>query len=96
MELLTKNSEIVQDFFLAIDGILDAVEKKIEEHKPLLNGERYLTGEELCEILHLSKRTLKEYRDAGKLSFIALPGKVLYRESDIKTFLERSYIERFC
>jgi hypothetical protein len=90
-QLITKDSEIVKEFFSTIDRLLDAVEKRIETHKPLLNGERFLTGEEVCDILHLSKRTLKEYRDAGRLSFISLPGKVLYRESDIQNLLNRNF-----
>ena len=50
----------------------------------MFEGERYLTSEELCSILKISRRTLQYYRDDGIFPFIQLPGKVLFRESDIK------------
>ncbi len=49
---------------------------------------------ETCSTINeaISEREiLKEYRDAGKLSFIALPGKVLYKKSDIRKLLENRY-----
>ena len=95
MELITKNSPVAKNFFSAIDNMLKVVENTLEQNKPVLNGERFLTGDEVCDIMHISKRTLKEYRDAGKLSFISLPGKVLYKESDIQNFLEENYYEKF-
>ncbi|MFC4677005.1 helix-turn-helix domain-containing protein [Dysgonomonas termitidis] len=60
----------------------------MKTHKPLFDGERYLTSEELCSILKISRRTLQDYRSNGILPFIQLPGKVLFRESDIKNVLE--------
>ena len=57
----------------------------------VLNGEHYLTGEEVCERLCISKRTLQDYRDTGLLGYVQLPGKIIYRESDIMDLLERFY-----
>lgn len=54
-------------------------------------AKRYLTSEELCSILKLSRRTLQDYRNNGILPFIQLPGKVLFRESDIKKILEERF-----
>ncbi len=90
MELLSADSEIVSGYFSEIENILNTIVNASKNYKPMLDGERYLTGEEVCEILHLSKRTLKEYRDSGKLSFISLPGKILYNEKEIMSFLERN------
>ena len=55
------------------------------------NGEHYLTGEEVCKRLCISKRTLQDYRDTGLLGYVQLPGKIIYRESDIMDLLERFY-----
>ena len=60
-------------------------------YRPVLNGEHYLTGEEVCERLCISKRTLQDYRDTGLLGYVQLPGKIIYRESDIMDLLERFY-----
>jgi len=62
-----------------------------EYFHPLLKGEIYLSGEQVCEILHISKRTLQQYRDDGLLPFIKLERKILYRESDIGKVLEDNY-----
>lgn len=64
----------------------------IREHfHPLLKGEIYLTGEQICEMLHISKRTLQQYRDDGLIPFIKLERKILFRESDIIKLLEENY-----
>jgi len=64
----------------------------IREHfHPLLKGEIYLTGEQVCEMLHISKRTLQQYRDDKLIPFIKLERKILFRESDIIKVLEDNY-----
>jgi len=64
----------------------------IREHfHPLLQGEIYLTGEQVCDILHISKRTLQQYRDDGLIPFIKLERKILFRETDIFKVLEENY-----
>lgn len=62
-----------------------------EYFHPLLKGEIYLSGEQVCEMLHISKRTLQQYRDDGLIPFIKLERKILFRESDIMRVLEDNY-----
>jgi excisionase family DNA binding protein len=62
-----------------------------EYFHPLLKGEIYLSGEQVCEMLHISKRTLQQYRDDGLIPFIKLERKILFRESDIIKVLEDGY-----
>ena len=45
----------------------------------------------VCEMLHISKRTLQQYRDDGLIPFIKLERKILFRESDIIKVLEDNY-----
>lgn len=77
-----------QELLQAVNDALPYIEYVLKTHKPLFDGERYLTSEELCSILKISRRTLQDYRSNGVLPFIQLPGKVLFRESDIRTVLE--------
>ena len=63
--------------------------------RPMFNGEHYLSGEEVCRALRITKRTLQQYRDDGLVSFVALPGKILYKESDILALLQRNYISAY-
>ena len=80
-------------------GDLAKVDAGIEQIRglcrPVLNGEHYLSGEEVCKDLRITKRTLQQYRDDGVIPFVALPGKMLYRESDLRAALEKNYVAPF-
>lgn len=56
-----------------------------------IDGEVYLTGEEVCKQLRLSTRTLQEYRNNGTIAYYKIGGKILYRQGDIQTMLEKHY-----
>ena len=57
-----------------------------------MNGEIYLSVEDVCKLLHISKRTLQQYRDDKILPFIQIGGKIIYKESDILAVLDQNYI----
>ena len=86
MDLYT--NEDSQELLQSLDRALPYIEYALKNNKPMFEGERYLTSEELCSILKISRRTLQYYRDDGVFPFIQLPGKVLFRESDIRKVLE--------
>ena len=70
------------------------LERYAERARPLLNGEQYLTGEEVCRLLRVSSRTLQEYRTAGYLAYYKLGQascKILYRSSDVERMLNQFY-----
>lgn len=89
MQLYTNQDS--RELLQALNNALPYIEHVLKTHKPLFDGERYLTSEELCSILKISRRTLQDYRNNGVLPFIQLPGKVLFRESDIKKELEKRF-----
>lgn len=91
MDLITKDSETTQVLFSSLDRVLENVEHIVTNYRPALNGEHYLTREEVCQRLCISKRTLQDYRDTGLLGYVQLPGKIIYRESDIMELLDRHY-----
>ena len=86
MQLYTNQDS--QELLRTLNNALPYIEHVLKTHKPLFDGERYLTSEELCSIFKISRRTLQDYRSNGILPFIQLPGKVLFRESDIRKILE--------
>jgi len=45
--------------------------------------------------LHINRRTLQDYRNMGRISFVKLGGKVLYREEDVEKLLQENYRPRF-
>ena len=89
MELYTNQDS--QTLLQALNDALPYIEHVLKTHKPLFDSERYLTSEELCAVLRISRRTLQDYRNNGILPFIQLPGKILFRESDIRKVLEERF-----
>lgn len=94
-ELITRSNERIISFFKSLDRMLDGIENMAKNCKPTLNGERYLTDREVSEKLKLSRRTLQDYRNEGRIPYCQLGGKILYRESDILRMLEEGYRDRF-
>lgn len=92
MELITKKSKEIISFFNGVQIIRNSL-KRIQEFKAEFSGERYFTDKQLSKKLNISRRTLQDYRTQGKIPYIHLNGKVLYRESDVIALLERFYVE---
>ena len=74
-----------------MNGLLTGKHERILALFRKLDGEHYLTDRELSGRLKISRRTLQEYRNEGRLPYIQLGGKVLYRESDIEKMLRDGY-----
>lgn len=91
MELEDLNRKEVDAFLKKLEGLKGMLQTTLSVRRVVLNGELYITNNELCNLLHISKRTLQEYRDAGIIPFIKLPGKILYKESDVLKLLEKHY-----
>ena len=67
---------------------MDAIGQVLKNRTPHLNGEKFLTNKDVCRMLHVSSRTLQDWRDTGKIPFIRIKGKILYRESDVLKLLD--------
>ena len=51
--------------------MLENVEYMITNYRPVLGGEHYLTGEEVCQKLCISKRTLQDYTSCRLVSAVS-------------------------
>lgn len=94
-ELITEKNEWVSHFMESLERMLKGIEHLATSCRPALNGERYLTDKEVSARLKVSRRTLQDYRNEGRIPYILLGGKILYRESDIEKMLEEGYREAF-
>lgn len=90
-ELLTKDSERITALLTSLDKIFGNLEQLSQNCRPMLDGERFLTDKEVSDRLRISRRTLQEYRNEGRIPYILLGGKVLYKESDIEKTLWAGY-----
>ena len=93
--IITCENEQVIQFLKEVDQLSQSIELLMGNYKPILDGQRFLTDTELSQYLKLTKRTLQEYRNIGKVPFYHIGGKILYRESDIEQLLLKNRVEAF-
>ena len=87
VDFLTKNdfSEIKETLAELASQI-----KTIKKSSPL--SEQWLDNQDLCELLHVSKRTLQNYRDNGVIPFSQIGGKIYYKATDVEKLLNKHYV----
>lgn len=70
-----ENDELMdwlQGWFERFMGRFDRLDNNIENMSGryhFLGGERFLDNQEVCQLLHVSKRTLQRYRSSGELPY---------------------------
>ena len=79
-----------------IMDVLERIERnqkppKAPEYPTTEDGERLYDNFDLCQMLHISKRTLQRYRTQIGLPYQMLNQKVFYRESDVIRFIEENF-----
>lgn len=93
--IYTAKDDAIKLFFSQCKLSIEMSEQLIKEYKPMLMNRRFVTDAQLSENLNISRRTLQDYRDKGRLPFYRLDGKVLYDERDIEDFLTDAYHPKF-
>ena len=80
-----------------MERIMDRFDKqdktlnKMNKRQNMLDGELLLDNQDLCQLLHVSKRTLQRYRSLGEHPFQMIYHKTYYKESDVHTFLRQNF-----
>ena len=90
---LNMDADEMQVVLSAISSVSRRIKEVAQTHKPLFDGEHFLTGKEVCERLYISPRTLQDYRDRRVLPYTHFAGKILYKASDLTKLLEENYRE---
>ena len=88
--VITKQSEE----YIMIMGMLRKCSKEILEFQNLqvpVANEVYMTGEQVCSMLHISSRTLQKLRDEKWIAYTVIGGKFLYPLSKLQSVLEKNY-----
>lgn len=80
----------LKDWFEQFMGRFDRLDKFMNimsgRHN-VLNCERLLDNQDLCQMLNVSKRTLQRYRSAGELTYITIHHKIFYTEKNVEKFI---------
>ncbi len=64
-----------------------------EEQKAKSTPHEWLSGEQVCRMLMISKRTLQNYRDKNVIPFSQIGRKIYYKYSDIVEYLELNHVK---
>ena len=79
MEVITKDTEEVRAYFEALEEGMRYIDTVTAHFRPAMNGEVYFT--------------VQGYRTQRLIPYISLPGKTLYRQSDLLRMLEENYVD---
>lgn len=91
MDYLTPESDEVKQAFVRLGQIERALCRAAENYVPPIREERYLTGRDVCDCLHISPRTLQTLRDTRQIPYTAVSDRVfLYPEAGIMNVLIRN------
>lgn len=88
MQVVTIESEAFQQIVEKIEAINERLTAKEKQPKEI-----WYDNDELAEMLHISKRTLQNYRDKGTISFSQLGNKIFYKAQDVEELLAKHYIK---
>lgn len=74
------------------DKELELIVHKIDEELHASHQEEcehLLDNQDLCDLLHVSKRTLQRYRSSGALHYLLLNHKAYYKFHEVHDFIEK-------
>ena len=66
-ELITEHDERIRSYFQALEHLSKALEMLFSKHKSSLDGVSFYTDEELSQRLKISRRSLQDYRNQGRV-----------------------------
>lgn len=89
------NKEEFEEWMKRIMARFDRQDRKLDKmnkpHQTMLEGEILLDNYDLCQLLHVSKRTIQRYRNTGQLPFQRLYNKTYYKGSDVRKFIINNF-----
>lgn len=66
-----------------------AIEKKNETDVASMAPEIWLDKQDILQRLHISSRTLQNWRSSGLLPYSKIKGKIYYKETDLELLLQK-------
>lgn len=87
-------TEFMQSWFERLMVRFDRIDRYLEKmaiKEKLLEGEKLLDNQDVCQLLNISKRTLQRYRSSGELPYQMIYHKTFYKESDVEAFIKANF-----
>ena len=82
--------KIVTECLGQLAGKIDELHQRYADKRM----KQYLDNQDVCLRLHVSKRTLQNYRNAGKIPFTRIEKKIYYHSRDIENYLNKNRQKR--
>jgi len=92
-----KNSITIQLDEDTLNEITSAVKEAVKEQLPSLANFKkdWLTTEDVMEMMNVSRRTVQNYRDKGKIPYSKEGRKILYPRKGVEKFLSDNMIKAY-
>lgn len=84
---MSRNELLIESLFAKIETMEDQI-KILEYRSEDKRYKEFVDTSEVCDLLHITSRTLLTYRDRGILECIQIGSKFYYDPRDIKKLLE--------
>lgn len=87
----TTDKNTTQEAFERIIAMLRGIQEDlqaIKSNRKVIDGERILDFNEVCDMLHMGERQVRRYREQGKLTGFLLDSRRMYWESEVRQFLK--------
>ena len=88
MEIINMEARTFEAMMTRFESFAARVESLCRE-----NGEKtlkqWLDGQEVCQILGVSPRTLQTFRDSGKIPYTRIEHKMYYRPIDVEKLIQK-------
>jgi len=72
------------------NALKEELQRITDDKKPEINNEEFLNRPEACKFLRCSLATLYNYQKAGKLPFLKIGRKVLFKKSDLISAMQQT------
>lgn len=85
------------ELLIQINVKLDRIEEKLRKFdaSEYFEKSKILTTDETCALLHISRRTLQNYRDKRLIKFTQVGRKITYRMPDVLQFMDDCGIQPY-
>ena len=94
---------LIRGMFLNLNEKITLLEKLFSERSPLLGSggkeekgqkepDKWIDGQDVMQMLHISKRTLATLRKNGTMAYSRIGHKLYYRKHDIDELLQNAYV----
>jgi predicted DNA-binding transcriptional regulator AlpA len=82
-----------EEDFTKIINDLSEIKQAVNNKSQQPLADKWLDVQEVCQLLHISKRTLINYRAEGLLPYSQINAKIYFKSSDIESYLEKHYVK---